>query len=149
MGRARLLDCSGLITMDDLFERAYVLLEAYLKRHDPLDVEVDASIVLGLTNKSSVILMRQIMFALAFQEFGGGNQEAFFRFIIKYNKIAPDGKHLGPKKFSSIKSLRPYLKKARKHIQPMSGKILANYMEFAFPLEAVGVPTFSDFIWNS
>lgn len=108
-------------TMDDLFRKAFALFSAYESRHDPFDPEIDYEIAAGMRNKSYQIRMRQIMFALAFTEFGTGNQEAFFRSVQKYNKTAPDGRHLGPKKLSSTKSLRAYLKKGQAQIHFSSG----------------------------
>jgi hypothetical protein len=122
--------------MNHLYDRAFGLFWAYVMRADPLDTEVEASIIFSMQKKSALLLMHQMMFALAYEEFGTGNQEAFFRLVMDYNKVAPPGKHLGPKKFSSPKSLRPYLKKGRAHIgkfHKLSGKILHNYSEFALP----------------
>jgi hypothetical protein len=123
--------------MNHLYDRAFGLFWAYMTRVDPLDRQVEARLFLALadkSNKSFRILMHQMMFALAFEDlFGAGNQEAFFRLVKDYNKTAPPGKHLGPKKFSSPKSLRAYLKKGQAHISGLSGKILRNYWEFAGP----------------
>ena len=118
--------------MEDLFQASFNFFIAYEKREDPLDHEVDAMIVARLHNKSYRIRARQIMFALAYHELGNGNQEEFFRLVQKYNKTVTDDRFLGPKKDSSAPSLREYLKKAQKRIQPMSGKVLRQYRELAF-----------------
>jgi hypothetical protein len=107
--------------MDDLFRKAFVLFSAYERRHDPFSPEIEYEIAAGMRNKSYQIRMRQIMFALAFTEFGTGNQEAFFPRVREYNKTSPDGRHIGPKKFSSPKSLRDYLKKGLAQIHFSSG----------------------------
>jgi hypothetical protein len=97
-----------------------------MMRVDPLDSEVEAGLILALADKSFRILMHQMMFALAYEDlFGAGNQEAFFRLVKDYNKTASPGKHLGPKKFSSPKSLRAYLKKGRAHIPGSLAKFYA------------------------
>jgi hypothetical protein len=127
--------------MNHLYDRAFGLFWAYVMRAEPLDTEFQASIIFGMQNKSARIFMHQMMFALAYEEFGIGNQAAFFRLVLDYNKVAPPGKHLGPKKFSQPKSLRPYLKKGRAHIDgfhKLSGKNLRNYCEFAQPYLAPG-----------
>jgi hypothetical protein len=107
--------------LDDLFHKAFALFSAYERRHDPFNPEIKYEIAAGLRNKSYQIRMRQIMFALAFTEFGTGNQEAFFRLVQKLNKASADGEHLGPKKFSPTKSLRDYLKKGLVQIHFSSG----------------------------
>jgi hypothetical protein len=53
--------------------------------------------------------------------------EAFFRLVQKYNETAPDGEHLGPKKFTSTKSLRDYLKKGQAQIRFYGSRDLRNY----------------------
>ena len=115
----------------DLFHKAAALFRAYEGRHEPFDPGVDYEIVTGMRDKSYVIRMRQIMFALAYREFGNGNQEEFFRLVQKYNKTAASGRHLGPKKFSSAKSLRIYLKKGQAKIKFWSRKSLRTYQELA------------------
>ena len=128
--------------MADLFQAAFNFFVAYEKRADPLDCEVDAMIVAGLHNKSYRIRARQIMFALAYHELGDGNQEAFFRLVQEYNKTAMGDRYLGPKQNSSAPSLREYLKKAQKRIQPMSGQTLRQYQEMAY---GRGTPNFFPF----
>jgi hypothetical protein len=116
---------------DDLLHGAFALFVAYEKRGDPFDPTIDGEIIVGMQNASYRIRMNQIMFALAYREFGTGNQEAFFRLVLKHNKTAPDGEHLGPKKFSSTKSLRAYLKKGQARISGLEneGKRLRTYEE--------------------
>jgi hypothetical protein len=115
---------------DDLYGIAFELFVAYEKRVDPDDPTIEFMIAAWMQNASYRIRMKQIMFALAYQEFGNGNQEAFFRAIAKYNEGALDGLHLGPKKFTSAKSLRDYLKKAQAQIHfGDSRKILRQYNE--------------------
>jgi hypothetical protein len=116
---------------DDLFHKAAALFRACEGRHDPFDPGVDYEIFAGIRDKSYVILMRQTMFALAYHEFGNGNQEEFFRLVQKYNKTAASSRHLGPKKFSSAKSLRIYLKKGQAKIERWSRKSLRTYQELA------------------
>jgi hypothetical protein len=116
---------------DDLFNKAAALFRAYEHRYDPFDLATDFEIAAGMRDKSYLIRMRQIMFALAYSEFGNGNQEEFFRLVQKFNKGAPVGFHLGPKKFSSTKSLRAYLKKGQERIEFRTSKSLRNYQEVA------------------
>ena len=80
--------------------------------------------------------MHQMMFALAYEEFGTGNQEAFFQLGMDYNKVAPPGKRLGPQKILVTKKSAPLSEKGQVHIgkfHKLSGKILHNYSEFALP----------------
>ena len=122
--------------MDHLHERATGLFLAYMRLHDPLGPMVDTFRPALKREGAFLIFMRQVMFALAYEEFGTGNQEAFFRLVADYNRRAPSWKYLGPKRFSSPKSLRPYLKKALAHIDgfhKLSGKRLRNYRELAEP----------------
>ena len=115
---------------DDLYGIAFELFVAYEKRVDPLDPTIEFMIAAWMHNASYRIRMKQIMFALAYQEFGNGNQEAFFRAIKKYNEGALDGLHLGPKKLTSAKSLRDYLDKGTGQINfGDSRKILRQYNE--------------------
>ena len=125
MGRVAMNDLP-----DDLYGIAFQLFVAYENRVDPLDPEIEFWIAAWMQNASYRIRMKQIMFALAYREFGNGNQEAFFRAVQEYNKGALDGLHLGPKKFTSAKSLRDYLKKAQAQIYfGGSQKILRQYNE--------------------
>ena len=117
----------------NLFARAFALFVAYERCVDPLNPEHEGVIIVGLQNKSYRIRARQIMFALAYREFGDGNQEAFFRAVQEYNQTANE--YLGPKKLSSTKSLRDYLKKGQAQINFGQGwfgrKTLRAYQELA------------------
>jgi hypothetical protein len=112
--------------VDQLYDKALCLFVAYAERGGDGDPEILASIIMGMADKTCRIHMHQIMFALAYREFGSGSQEAFFRLVQEYNKTAPDGEHLGPKKFSSTKSLRAYLKKGQARVH-LTGRGLRNY----------------------
>ena len=116
---------------DSLFAKAAELFRAYESRYDPCDPTINYEIFAGMRDKSYLIRMRQIMFALAYREFGNGNQEEFFRLVQKFNKGAAPGRHLGPKKFSSAKSLRAYLKKGQVRIKFGTSKSLRTYQELA------------------
>ena len=116
---------------DDLFRRAFALLHAYYMRGKPLDHEQEARFIAAQFNVSARIQMRRIMFALAYHEFGNGNQEEFFRLVQKHNKTALEGFHLGPKKFSSPKSQRAYLKTGQAQIGRWSRRTLRNYQDIA------------------
>jgi hypothetical protein len=119
--------------MDNLWDKAFALFVAYEQRIDPHDLEPVGRMIAGMTSEKEEyrIRMRQIMFALAYREFGKGNQEEFFRLVQKYNKTAPARQHLGPKKFSSPKSLRAYLKKGQAWISDLEtiSFIRRNYEE--------------------
>jgi hypothetical protein len=121
----------------DLFDKAAALFLAYERRCDPFDPTAEYEFVVGMRDKSYLIHMRQIMFALAYHEFGNGNQAEFFRLVQKFNKTVASGHHLGPKKFSSAKSLRIYLKKGQAKIGRWSSKGLRTYQELA--QEALGL----------
>jgi hypothetical protein len=64
--------------MDDLprglYHKGLALFVAYITRHDPGDLEATGTIIAGMQNKSYRIHMNQIIFALAYREFGDGNQ---------------------------------------------------------------------------
>ena len=119
--------------MRDLHHEAFGLFVKYEEErlYDPLDPDAPMAALGWMYNKSYRIRVGQIMFALAYQEFGDGNQEAFFRLVQEYNKTNPDGEFLGPKRNTSTKSLRAYLKKGQARIQA----------------EVLGIPTFFHFIW--
>jgi hypothetical protein len=116
-------------TAYDLFDRALVLFAAYERRYDPFDPTAEYEIAVGMRDKSYLVRLRQIMFALAYREFGNSNQEEFFRAVQKFNKAEGSGRHLGPKKFSSAKSLRAYLKKGQERIGRWDSKSLRTYWE--------------------
>jgi hypothetical protein len=115
----------------DLYHKAFALVYAYAMCVEPFDHEQEARFIAAQFNTTSRIQIRQLMFALAYHEFGNGNQEEFFRLVQKHNKIAEEGFHLGPKKFSSSKSLRAYLKTGQAQIGRWSRKALRNYQEVA------------------